>query len=213
MLRFSELRELPVDGPEGAGHVVDLHFDDRSWRATSMVLEEGHWPRSHRVVVAAEDVAADEAPAGGAQGRRLRVREGAVLRQVDAELPVSKQMELKYHDYLRWLAYWINGFAVPYDPAIGDAAAEAAARDAHLRSAAAIIGHHVLARDGDAGRVDDYVIDPSGWSVRDLVVHAGVWPHVREALLSPYWVSDVSWARGCVDVHVPRERVLSSAAE
>jgi hypothetical protein len=210
MRRFSELRDLPVDGPAlGGARLVDAHFDDRTWRISSLVLEAGHWPRSHRILVAADNVVLEDPP----DGPRLRIDDAAPTRDADAELPVSKQMELKYHDYLRWLAYWINGFAVPYAPDKLTELSEAGLRDPHLRSAAAVVGHHILARDGEAGRVDDYLIDPASWYVRDIVVHSGVWPHVHEALLSPYWVSEVSWARACVDVRMKRERVLASAAE
>lgn len=209
-LRFSELREFPVDdaGARG-GRIADLYFDDRTWRVADVIVEIGHWPKSHRVMVPVEAVALDAPP----DGIRLRIADGTAERDADAELPVSRQMDLKYHDYLRWLAYWINGFAVPYAPDRLTQMTDAALGDAHLRSAAAVIGHHVLARDGDAGHVADYVIDPANWYIRDVVVHAGIWPHAREAHLSPYWISEVSWARSCVDVRLARDRVLRTAGE
>jgi hypothetical protein len=208
-VRFSELRDMQVDEANaGSGRLADLYFDDRTWRVTDVIVETGHWPKSHRVLVEAADVRIDRAD--GDDGVHVRIDDGAVQRDADAELPVSRQMELKYHDYLRWLAYWINGFAVPYAP---DAMSEMPAGDSHLRSAAAVLGHHILARDGDAGHVADYIIDPADWYIRDLVVHAGVWPHAREAHLSPYWVSDVSWPRSCIDVRIGRERVLRGTAE
>jgi hypothetical protein len=53
--------------------------------------------------------------------------------------------------------------------------AEEEARRSHLRSAREIVGYRVEASDGDAGTLDDLVIERPGWAVPQLVVDTKPW--------------------------------------
>jgi sporulation protein YlmC with PRC-barrel domain len=49
--------------------------------------------------------------------------------------------------------------------------------DSHLRSTHAVTGYHLLARDGEIGHVEDFVIDDETWAIRYLIVSTtDFWP-------------------------------------
>lgn len=79
--------------------------------------------------------------------------------------------------------------------------------DSHLRSARAVIGHHVGASDGNIGHVEDLVIDDETWAIRYLIVNTSNWFTGRRVLISPRQVETVSWLEAKVFVDMSRQAV------
>jgi hypothetical protein len=153
----------------------------------------------------------------------------------DTDKPVSRQYETDYYNHYGYPNYWersnpwgLGTYPVPWVGASPDAAistrttrdhAGYARRqldsghrtgDAHLRSSNQVIGYEVMASDGPAGVVADFVFDDSTWAIRHVVVDTRKWLHGRKVLLSPERIAGVSWPEHEVYVKIARELVEAS---
>lgn len=234
MLGLGTVLGYRIHARDGRGdQVADVLFDDRTWTVRYIVAETGGWLHHRRTLISPLTVTSVVQ-----RDHQLSVdltrEQVANAPSVDTDLPISRQMELRYRDSFAWPFYWIAGCAEPFDFASyarSYAAAElvraAGARrkaglvpghpesDPHLRSADAIVGYHVVTREGDVGRVTDFMLEvsESGWRVRDLVFEAGHWPHHAKASIAPCWIEGISWGRRSVMLSVPREMVEAALAE
>jgi len=77
--------------------------------------------------------------------------------------------------------------------------------DPHLRSARALTGHHVLAVDGEVGQAADFLIEVESWAIRYVVVRSGHRQDSRHVLISPEWITGVSWEGRLLDVDLSCE--------
>jgi hypothetical protein len=151
---------------------------------------------------------------------------------IDTDKPVSRQHEASLSDYYGWPYYWSDpvftalAFAGPMGAMPSAAAvqadaertlaldAEAAAGhseyDPHLRSVNAIIGHHIEARDGGIGHVEDFLLEDRTWEIRYLVVNTGNWLPGKKVVIAPLWISDVSWKGSNVFIDLSRDAIKGS---
>jgi hypothetical protein len=83
----------------------------------------------------------------------------------------------------------------------------AAPDDCHLRSSNAVVGHRIRATDGDIGHLEDLLVDDDTWAIRYLVVNTSNWWGGHLVLMSPGWITDVSWPESSVSVDVTRRAV------
>ena len=101
---------------------------------------------------------------------------------IDADEPVSRQMEIGVYDYYGWCPYWESGL---YMGGYGYAGSSLAAHrtsngrtaagipaarkehlltdhgddgDPHLRSIGQVLGYHIHASDGEIGHVNDFLL-------------------------------------------------------
>jgi hypothetical protein len=70
-------------------------------------------------------------------------------------------------------------------------------------------GFHVIATDGDAGHVDDFLVDEAG-SLRHLVVDTSNWPGGQAVLLSPTVIAKIDSPEKRIHVKVSRAQVKNS---
>jgi len=63
----------------------------------------------------------------------------------------------------------------------------------HLRAVTALIGYTVQSEDGEIGHVEDVLIDDRAWAIRYLVVNAEKWCPDKTILVSPEWLTRVTW--------------------
>lgn len=211
------------------GSVDDLYFDDERWAVRYLVATAGGWLTGRQVLLS--PLSLGEADW---QARRLYVtltkEQVANSPDIDTDKPVSRQHEAEYHEYYGYPYYW-GGMglwgAYPYPrpimpppPASPGAAADRRqavatqeAGDTHLRSVKAVTGYDIGALDGEIGHVGDFVVDDEDWAIRWLVVDTGNWLlGGRKVLVSPGWVTQVSWDRRRVDVDLTRATIERSPA-
>ncbi|TAK65712.1 MAG: PRC-barrel domain containing protein [Dehalococcoidia bacterium] len=232
-LTMHEFRGYRIDARDGhLGHVVDVFFDDETWVIRYIVVETGAWLHRRRVLVSPIVVR----PVDGARTITvdLTCDELAHAPAVDTDMPISRQMELKYRDYFAWPRYWLSGFYEPYEIQAYQRSFEAEKaiqagtarrreppmrhgprRDPHLRSAEAITGYRVTSGASVCGHATDFVltVDGNGWRLRDFVIEAGGLFRHRQALLAPAWIEDVSWATATVRLSLPCDAVFVEPAE
>jgi hypothetical protein len=227
MLRnVRELEQCAIAAADGEiGHVDQLFFDDLSWVIRYLVADAGTWLLSRRVLLSPVAVESLDWRA-----RRLHV---ALTREqvryspdVDAEMPLSRQIEKEYFDYYGWPYYWAGtgvwGFGdnprAVVAGRIASSEAEAAATaapaksygDPHLRSTDEVTGYHIEAADGEIGHLEDFLFDDETWTMRYLVVDTRNWWPGKRVLLSPQWVTKVSWVDSKVFIDLPREAIRNA---
>lgn len=189
---------LATDGE--TGHVRDFLLDDQTWKVRYLVVDVGSWLHRHEVVL---PITALEAPDWEKKRCHVRLSRQQIhdSPDVDSEKPVSRQQELAMRDYFGPLACWIDsefGFAtmptgVRYPAHL--------AGDAHLRSAAHMMGYRVVATDGEIGELEGLMMDEASWHLGYLDVKAGGWLQNRSVLIPTDWIKSVSWAEFRIFLH------------
>jgi hypothetical protein len=79
-----------------------------------------------------------------------------------------------------------------------------------LKKARALEGYRLHGRDGEIGRVDDFVIDDETWTIRYLVIDTCDWWPGKRVLVSPRWIDRVNWGQSKVFVNLHRDNVKQS---
>ncbi|MDP9044998.1 MAG: PRC-barrel domain-containing protein [Pseudomonadota bacterium] len=214
------------------GTVKDFYFDDVSWTVRYLVVETGHWLASRKVLIAPASL--------GVPDPEDRVVPISITREqvrgspdIDTDKPVSRQHELDYLDYYGYPAYWdsvglwgaggLPGMTLP-ETGMGAASAEERERlarahdevhrndDPHLRSAHAVVGYHLKARDGEIGHVQGFLVDQESWAIRYLSVETSHWWSGHKVLLAPQWIHEVSWIDRQVVVGLTRNEIREAPA-
>jgi hypothetical protein len=143
---------------------------------------------------------------------------------IDTAQPVSRQQEAAHFTYYGYPYYWHGtGLWGPAAYPIGFPAATAAdiqgvrrqptgpesdaQGDQHLRSSREVIGYHLQAADGELGHVDDFLVDDRDWAIRYMVVDTSNWWLGKKVLVSPEWITEVSWLDRKVAVDLTRQSV------
>lgn len=205
------------------GHVKDLYFDDQNWVVRYLVADTGSWMPGRLVLIS------PYAFGGLYQGGKVLLVN--LTRQqienspsIESHKPVSRQYEEEYHRYYNWPFYWegdalwgMSGFPIlsqRSEPFRGEQATKTVTKhkdvDAHLRSAQAVIGHHIQASDEVIGHVTDFVMDDKTWVIRHVVADIGHWLSGKKVLISSSQVKRISWDESKVFVDLTKEAVLGS---
>src|SRR5205807_5692272 len=79
--------------------------------------------------------------------------------------------------------------------------------DRHLRSTTEVAGYTVEARDGEIGRVGDFIVDDETWAIRYLVVETGTWWSGKKVLVPPGWINSINWPEATVTVDLDRATI------
>src|SRR5271163_701252 len=90
------------------GTVSDFLFDDASWLIRWLVVDTGNWLSGRKVLLPPSvlghiDVTAEEFAV------RLTMQQVKDSPDIDADRPVSRQMETSVYDYYGWNPYWSTG--------------------------------------------------------------------------------------------------------
>ncbi len=202
------------------GHVEEFYFDDETWTIRYLVVRTGSWLSGRTVLLSPTAVTGADWSAFHLQVSLTmdQVRNGP---DVNADRPVSRLQELEYLRYYDEPPYWmlgaeVGGSAIAIDAAMRAAAAEAEAAGStpptHLRSSREVRGYHLEASDGSIGHLKHYLIDDDTWRVRYLVVDTSTWWFGKDVVISPGWVSKVSWGGRSLHVDHTREAIRTSPA-
>lgn len=236
MIRTAEtLKHLELRARDGVlGKIKDLYFDDRRWTIRYLVVETGTWLNSRRVLIATSVL---DAPDWEAALLPVNLTQEQVRNSpgVDTERAVTREQEAGLQAHYGWPAYWagtdylggamtsplpvVEAPIFPTVPATAQAALAAtpAVRtapdgDPHLRRAGAVLGYRLEATDGGIGHIDDFLFEDLTWEVRYLVIDPRTWLPGRKVVVSPDWISTVSWAQSRVYIDLTREAIKAAPA-
>jgi len=79
-----------------------------------------------------------------------------------------------------------------------------------LRSVNSMIGYSILARDGELGKVGEFVFENKVWTIRYFVVEAGGWLSSRKVLISPIALGKLDWQLQTFLVNLTIEQIRNS---
>jgi uncharacterized protein YrrD len=205
------------------GHVEDCYFDDEHWTVRYLVVNTGSWLLGRRVLIS-------PAAVSNLERRHHAVHVNLTREQVenspdiDTARPISRRQEAGYAGYFGWPIYWTGGMAwgaAAYPGLVMAPAArmvveeqveerETAAEteeDSHLRSSREVTGYGVLARDGEIGHVEDFLVDDRTWTIRYIAVDPkNFWPG-PSVLIPPQWLTSVTWSAAKVRVDHTRDEI------
>src|SRR5476649_1408862 len=160
----ASLKGYAIEASDGRlGTVSDFLFDDASWLVRWLVVDTGKLLSGRKVLLPAAVLGhLDEMR--GRFSVRLSMHEIKDSPDIDADRPVSRQMESNLYEYYGWNPYWnlglyVGGYGYGGDDWAGAMAASpspesrrreehfANARrddeDPHLRSIGAVTGYHI----------------------------------------------------------------------
>ena len=228
----SAINGYAIEASDGRlGTVSDLLFEDVGWVIRWLVVDTGHWLPGRKILLPLSAL--------GQPDRALRhfpikltMQQVKDSPDVNTDLPVSRQIEARIHDYF---VYWTGSFPANWSssfPAMSSAMAtpfvaplyepqstshDLAGSDAqtnegdpHLRSIAAITGCHIHASDGKIGHVEDFLVNDAGWNIRYIKVDTRNWWPGERVLISPYSVREIDWLGRLVHVNVSRQEVKNA---
>ena len=235
MLRsMKELEGYAIRATDGTiGHVRDFYFDDESWVIRYFIVDTGAWLWSRKVLISPIAIGH---PNWSERALFVSLTKAQVKDSpdIDTELPVSRQHEIRHLRYYGYPYYWggtglWGGFDDPsmmlmtgYDGFVPTphgqqteaektyASAEAARHqndDPHLRSCKAVTGYHIEATDGGIGHVQGMLVDEDSWAIRYLVADTSNWWLGHQVLIARRWIQNVSWSEETVSVNLTRQAV------
>lgn len=215
---MKRLTMVATDGPIGSFH--DIYFDDERWAIRYVVVDTGAWLPGHRVLISPLSVGRTE---WNEQRLLLSISRDQVRHSpdIDTHQPVARRHERDYLDYYGYPYYWGHAglwgaHAIPMLPTPEQIAAQHAKAaeverkaadqgDTHLRSASEVSGYVIRATDGDIGHVEDFLFDDVNWAIRYLVADTSNWWFGKHVLVSPEWITDISWPEHAVSVKITRQ--------
>jgi hypothetical protein len=215
---MQKLEIVATDGPIGS--LDDIYFDDERWAIRYVVVDTGRWLPGRRGLISPLSVCRTE---WNEQRILLSISRDQVRDSPDIDMhqPVSRRHERDYLDYYGYPYYWGHAglwgaHAIPMLPTRQQIAAQRARAadaerkaadlgDTHLRSASEVSGYVIRALDGDLGHVADLLFDDVSWALRYLVADTSNWWFGKHVLVSPEWITDISWPEHAVSVNVTRQ--------
>ena len=226
LLAGSALKGYAIEASDGrVGTVTDLLFDDSSWKIRWIVVNTGTWLAARKVLVHPSAVTRPdhERQELSVALSRHQIEESPSIFQ---DQPVSRQIENSLYDHFGWDPRWGGanfgggGIASPLSapPYFGTSVLREHENpgliddegDPHLRSIAEVIGYHILAGDGEAGHIENLLIEDTTWDIRYLIVDTSNWWLGKHVLISPYAVSKISYTDRQIVIDVDRDKIKSS---
>ena len=219
--RVDELLGFTIHATDGdIGRVRDLYFDDHRWTVRYLVVDTGHWLPGRRVLLSPASIRKAE----WARRELVVAQSREQIRQspsVESHQPIGQRRIALSRECYTLPYYWaVGGFL--WGPGMwahrasgqpsGQSRREGPglARDPYLRSARLIRDYQVKAIDGDAGHVEDFLVDDGSWVLRSVVVGTRHWRLGRRVLIPAEWIAWASWIELTVHVDLRVEQILTA---
>ena len=228
MLRnVTNLKGFAIRARDGElGTLEQFYFDDETWAIRYLVVDAGDWLGGRMVLVSPIALRQVEW-----ESKRLDValtkKQVENSPPIDTHKPVSRQHEATYMGYYGYPYYWEGPklWGLASYPAGLTSHWEAVTRaeelqaragkesaDSHLRCTDEVTGYRIEAVDGEIGHVRDFILDDETWAIRYLEVDTRNWWPGKKVIVSPQWISRVSWPDSKVCVDLTRETIQNGPA-
>jgi hypothetical protein len=105
---IEELESFEIQANDGLiGHARDFFFDDESWVVRYLVVDTGRWLSGRKVLISPISIGRVDAK----KKRLLVLLDRDDIKDspdIDSEMPVSRQHEIRYLNYYGYPHYWIG---------------------------------------------------------------------------------------------------------
>jgi hypothetical protein len=211
------------------GTCTDFLFDDQLWVIRYMVADTGNWLKQHKVLITPSSV-------GEPSWQTERIAVKLTREQIEAcppldkHAPISREYEITYHEHFDIPFYWMGAdFREGIPNADGvvetiedlpdldeeetepqesvDDNVDKEIEQGQLRSAVEVMDYSVKAKDGDAGRVEDIIVDDETWVIRYLAIDTGHIIPDKKVLINTEWVDDVNWEDQYLHIDLSHESI------
>lgn len=202
---------------EDIGEIYDEYFSDYDWVIRYMIVNvnKRHDASARRVLLSPlvfKQPEEDEKVFPVVLSKEMVMSSP----NFDTEKPISRQQEIELHTYYQWPFYWNAGGLMSY-PLIDlesqmkeHGALPEEQQDPHLRSAREVIHYSIRARDGDIGRLADFLVDEETWKIQYILVDTGNWLPGRKVVLSPQWIQQIDGSDASIQVDLNKETIRNS---
>jgi len=199
------------------GKIQGFFFDDKTWIIRYLVVETGDWLFGRKILISPVVMGKPEW-----QSHTLSVNltsdQVRNSPEIDTEMPVYRQHEVKLQEHYLWPPYWQQNYGgifgiTPFPPLVAQDVVDSTPEhkdDSHLRSTRQVKGYHIAASDGEIGHVEDFIVDDKNWAIRYLIVDTRNWLPGKKVLIAPQWVKLVDWADAKVYVDLTQESIKNS---
>jgi len=216
MLRsLNELRGHIVHATDGdLGPVRDFFIDDHEWHIRYLVVDTGKWLPGRKVLISPTSaVEADwTSHRIGVSLTKQQVKESP---DIDADKPVSREMEQKLIAHYSLPIYWgPMGMPAKLPPKTLAQAidAEPEPEGPQLRSVKEVTGYHIEASDGSVGHVEDFIANDGNWKIHYMVVDTRNWLPGRKVVLAPDWFARFDWSESKAHTVLSKDTIKAAPA-
>lgn len=214
MLRsMKELCDYTVEAAEGKiGEIEDCYFDDDSWLIRYLVINTRNWLPRPRVFLTPTVL---EQPDWERKVVKVALTKEQIGRspEIDPDEAISRQQETELHDYYGWPTYWTDPDILETTSALpgpGPVGAGKESCEPQLHSTRNALGYRIQARDGEIGRLADFITDDETWSIYYLVGDTQGQMSQAQVLIAPEWLKAVNWAESEIHVDLLCETLKNS---
>lgn len=216
------------------GTVNNFYFDDQEWVIRYLVVDIGTWFSSQKVLISPQKLGQ---PDWEAQQFPIKLTQAEVEDSPDIHTiqPVSQQQELETVNKptYNWPPISRLGGGILMPNAIGmhpqaivetvksqQKAKEVAnsqpempqttEKFPHLRSTDHVIGYYIVARDGNMGHVEDFLIEDETWAIHYMIVDTRNWLPGKKVIVSPTWIKTINWDDSTVQIDLSQKMIEHS---
>lgn len=205
---------------EDAYRLVDVLFDETSWKVRHFIVRTSSWLVNHQVLLTPNLIAGfrddDQTLLLSATSKEVQDSPG-----VDTVMPISKESELLIAKYWQWalpeedaplLSDVGHSIKKEANESIRASSENAVTTQVQVRSAEEVTGYHIHAPDGHLGHVEGFIFDDSNWSIQFLIVDTRNWLPAKKVLLPVKGIGEIQWASTSITVTPTREKIKSAPA-
>jgi len=200
------------------GEVKDFYFDDETWTVRYLIVDTGNWLSGRVVLISTSALLAPDwkNKVFPVDLSKEQIKNSP---EINTELPVSRQEEIKLNQYYPWASYWqIGGWGSAPLLSVPISARESETKkqpkvmdkDKHLRSTDKVTGYNIKTVDGEVGDVEDFLINISTWKIEFMLIDTGDWFPGKKVLISPDRIKEIDWDNGAVIIDTTIAQVKSS---
>ncbi len=207
------------------GKIVDYIFDDFEWLIRYVVVRVGS-----RDVILSTGVFGS--PDDEHHVLPVNIDRNTVMNSPDVNLsePFGRNQEILLNQHYGWSPYWemtdipetlpgdmtaiplieMEMDKEPMIPTTGDEPTSTGEQNNHLHSANQVFGYEIRARDGNDGKLSDFIILDENWDLSYLVIDTGGLFGGKKVLMAPQWVQRINWAENDIQIELDKKTLHDS---
>jgi hypothetical protein len=205
-MRFQEIRDSRLVAHDGVvGKVDDLLIEDGSWTVRYLAVRIGQSHPKHQMLIST--AAINELDIESDMISTILTSEQIVNGpSLDDHQPISRQYEERLVEHFGWPNYWLGRTVHVSPQALAWAAGADVTSDvnedqsANLRSVAEICGYRIVASDGQAGRMNDLMVNSRTWMIDYATAMPNAWLTTEDSVFSTHHIDRIEWKNRTVFV-------------